>query len=244
MKKVIILGICMMLVITAITATAALNNPPSTPTIEGASSGTTGTEYEYRFCSSDPDGDDVYYCIDWGDGAGEICVGPFPSGTCITEKHTWTSDGTYQIKAKAQDSNQAESEYATLSVSMPKGKQVVATQNTDETTLEIAGIIGEFGGVTTLIENTGSADAENFFITISVKGGILNNVDILKECGGCGDCSTVIGIGEIKSESTLESGMFMGFGPLSIVVTARAANADLVTKETTGFILGPIVIIK
>ncbi len=122
MKKIIILGICMVLVIPVINATTALNSPPSTPTIEGTSSGTTGTEYEYQICSIDPDGDDISYCIDWGDGAGEVCIGPFPSGTCITEKHTWSSDGTYTIKVKAQDIHGAESDYATLTVSMPKNK--------------------------------------------------------------------------------------------------------------------------
>ena len=120
MKKAIILGICMMLMIPVISATIVLNNPPSTPTIDGPSSGTTGTEYEYQICSTDPDGDDITYCMDWGDGAGERCYGPFPSGTCVTEKHTWSSDGTYTIKVKARDINQAESDWATLEVKMPK----------------------------------------------------------------------------------------------------------------------------
>ena len=120
MKKIKILIICMMLVIPVITATASFNNPPNKPTIEGSSTGKAGTAYEYNICSDDPDGDEIYYCIDWGDGSGEICLGSFPSGTCITESYTWTSDGTYTIKVKARDINQAESDEATFSVSMPK----------------------------------------------------------------------------------------------------------------------------
>jgi len=116
-----------MLVIPVINATTMLNNPPSTPTIEGSSSGKTGTEYEYELCSSDPDGDDISYCIDWGDGAGEVCKGPFPSGTCVIEKHTWSSDGTYMIKVKAQDIYGAESDWATLEVSMPRNKTYINT---------------------------------------------------------------------------------------------------------------------
>jgi len=100
----------------------SINNPPSTPTIDGPSSGTTGVEYEFQICSTDPDGDDITYCMDWGDGAGEVCLGPFTSGTCLTEKHTWSSDGTYTIKVKARDINQAESDWATLEVKMPKSK--------------------------------------------------------------------------------------------------------------------------
>ena len=121
--------------------------------------------------------------------------------------------------------------------------QVVGSQNNDTTTLEIADISGVIGGVTTDIKNTGSATAENFFITISVKGGLLNRIDIIQECGGCGSCGTTITAGEIKSESTLESGSIMGFGPITVVVTAEADNADLVTKEVNGFVLGPFVLI-
>jgi hypothetical protein len=112
------------------------NNPPEKPTIEGPTSGKTGTAYDYYFCSSDPDGDDIYYCVDWGDGSGEVCLGPYPSNTCITVSHTWTSDGTYIIKVKARDSNQAESEWATLSVSMPKSKSIL-NMNRGEFTAEI-----------------------------------------------------------------------------------------------------------
>ena len=120
-KKTIIYAICMMLLIPAINIAAA-NSPPDIPTIEGETSGTSGTPYTYRFCTNDPDGDDIYYCVDWDDGTSEVCYGPFPSGTCIQETHTWTSDGTYNIKVKARDSNQAESDWATLTVQMPKTK--------------------------------------------------------------------------------------------------------------------------
>ena len=121
--------------------------------------------------------------------------------------------------------------------------QVAGSQNNDTTTLEISDIRGGIGGVTTDIKNTGSVDAESFLITLSVKGGLLNKIDILKECGGCGTCGITILPGEIKSESTLESGMIIGFGQIDIVVTAEAANADLVTAESTGFVLGPFVIV-
>lgn len=96
-----------------------LNNPPNTPTITGPQNGEVGTEYTYTFCATDPDGDDVFYCIDWGDGSGEICIGPYPSGTCVESSHIWAEQGTYLIKAKARDTNQAESGWGTLSVTMP-----------------------------------------------------------------------------------------------------------------------------
>ena len=129
-----------------------------------------------------------------------------------------------------------------ISIILLSSIQVVGNQN-NETTLEIINIRGGFGRVTADIENTGSVTAENFFITISVKGGLLNNIDILQECGGCGDCGTTIAVGQIKSESTLESGSIMGFGLIDIIVTAEADNADKVTRETNGFVIGPLVLI-
>jgi len=121
-KKAIILAICMMLVIPVATATAALNNPPDTPTIEGPTKGKSGVSYEYEICSSDPDGDDISYCIDWGEGSGEICKDPVPSETCILETHAFASKGTYTIKVKAQDGKGGESDYATLEVTISKGQ--------------------------------------------------------------------------------------------------------------------------
>jgi hypothetical protein len=122
MKKIKILILCMMLVIPVATANAVFNNPPEKPTIDGPPSGKAGTSYDYNFCSNDPDGDDIYYCVDWGDGSSEICVGPFPANTCVIESHTWSSDGTYTIRVKARDVYQAESDWATFSVTMPKNK--------------------------------------------------------------------------------------------------------------------------
>jgi hypothetical protein len=99
------------------------NNPPFTPDIAGETNGEAGVEYTYDFCSTDPDGDDIYYCIDWGDDSGEVCIGPYPSATCATAKHTWSEQGTYIIKAKARDIYDAESDWGTLAVTMPTNDQ-------------------------------------------------------------------------------------------------------------------------
>ena len=100
------------------------NSPPETPTIEGPTNGNAGTQYDYDLCSSDPDGDDIYYCIDWDDGSGEICIGPYPSGVCTIVSHTWDEQGTYAVKVKARDTHDAESDWATLSVTMPRNRAI------------------------------------------------------------------------------------------------------------------------
>lgn len=122
--------------------------------------------------------------------------------------------------------------------------QVVGNQNKDNTTFEITDIRGGIFGVTVDIKNTGDVIAENFTITLSVKGGLLNNIDLYHECSGCGSCGKTIPAGGIKSESTREAGLILGFGNIDVIVNAEAENADLVTKEVTGFVIGPFILIN
>ncbi len=98
------------------------NSPPETPEIDGPTSGKAGVEYNYTLSSTDPDGDDVFYCVDWGDDTGEVCMGPYASGEEVTVSHIWTEQDTYTIKVKAKDTYDAESDWATLEVSMPMNK--------------------------------------------------------------------------------------------------------------------------
>jgi hypothetical protein len=82
-----------------------------------------GKEYEYSFYSYDGfRGDDIFFYIVWGDGDVEEWLGPYVSGTEITLKHTWPSQNTYELKAKAKDIYGAESEWAKLQITMPKTK--------------------------------------------------------------------------------------------------------------------------
>ena len=97
-----------------------ISNTPTTPTIEGPTSGKKGTDYEYSFVATDPDGDDIYYCIEWGDDEEEL--GPNLSGEMVTVKHTWSEDGLYCLRVKAKDSNGLESGWGTLSVTMPRNR--------------------------------------------------------------------------------------------------------------------------
>jgi len=106
----------------AVTITSGENQPPSIPIITGPTSGMIKTSYNYILNSTDPDGDDIIYLIDWGDGDTDIASGE--SNEEVTLKHTWSSQGNYIIKAKAKDVHGAESDWATLEVSMPKNKLI------------------------------------------------------------------------------------------------------------------------
>ncbi len=96
-------------------------NPPNAPTINGPTSGIVGIGYNYIFNAVDPDGDQVRYIIEWGDNTSDTTAFS-PSGTDVTVSHTWSSRGTYFIKARAEDVNGLIGPESTLSVTMPTNK--------------------------------------------------------------------------------------------------------------------------
>ncbi|GEM_PF-1671085 len=97
------------------------NQAPPAPSIDGPNKGKPGVEYSYTFVTDDPDGDDVYYWILWGDGCPAVeWIGPYASGEVVTVKHTFTKKGTYTIGAKAKDTVGAEGEWGYLEVSIPR----------------------------------------------------------------------------------------------------------------------------
>jgi parallel beta-helix repeat protein len=103
---------------------AGENEPPTAPDIDGPGEGTAGESYDYSFETTDPDEDDVYYYIEWGDGETEEWIGPYASGDEIIVSHIWDEKGDYTIRAKAKDIHDLESDWGTLPVTMPKSKTV------------------------------------------------------------------------------------------------------------------------
>ncbi len=97
---------------------------PSAPTIDGPINGNIDTLYEYSFTSVDPDEDQVYYYIDWGDGTNTGWLGPFDSGHELIQSHIWEVKNHYLIKAKAKDINDLESGWSIFEISMPRNKEI------------------------------------------------------------------------------------------------------------------------
>jgi hypothetical protein len=99
------------------------NESPNAPTIEGKTSGTAGNSYPYTFTSTDPNGDQVSYYIKWGDGDVTDWTDFQASGPPgYSESHVWDEQDEYTIEAKAKDIYGAESDWATLTVTMPRGR--------------------------------------------------------------------------------------------------------------------------
>lgn len=98
------------------------NIPPDAPVINGPIYGKSGQKYSYVFITADPDGDDVYYQILWGDGTTENWIGPYPSDETIIVNHTWSEQGKYSIMARAKDVYGLIGDWSELEVTMPKNK--------------------------------------------------------------------------------------------------------------------------
>ena len=80
-----------------VTSTTEIISTPSTP--NGPASGAIGTSYTYTTGGSVSSlGHSVQYLFDWGDGTNS---GWLPVGT-TSASHSWTSVGTYTIKAQAR----------------------------------------------------------------------------------------------------------------------------------------------
>jgi hypothetical protein len=100
------------------------NQPPNKPAKpSGPTNGKAGEEHTYSSSTTDPDGDQIQYWFDWGNGENSGWIGPFDSGVETSASHIWNEKGNYEIKVKAKDIYGVESEWSDpLSISMPKNK--------------------------------------------------------------------------------------------------------------------------
>ena len=96
------------------------NQPPSVPVIQGSSTIKQGEYCWYNFTFNDPDGSPVYfYCQVFGVDS-DMSFGIYPDGEGIVNIYSyWEEKGEYIVKAKTIDPYGAESDWATLEVSVP-----------------------------------------------------------------------------------------------------------------------------
>ncbi len=127
-KKYVFYAIVSLLVaVTFISAAAAINltgndnNPPESPTIDGPTHVKVGVEYEWSFYSTDSDGDNITYYVDWGDVCGGAeWHGPYKSGEEVVLAHKYTAKNTLIINSMAVDEHGAESNMTYFEVTIPR----------------------------------------------------------------------------------------------------------------------------
>jgi len=104
------------------------NQPPTTPELSGPGQGKPQVQYNCTVKATDPENQDLFYFIDWGDGTNTGWIGPFSSSVLINLNHTYVSKGTYIIKAKVKDEMNAESEWGALEVKIPRIKPFASSR--------------------------------------------------------------------------------------------------------------------
>jgi hypothetical protein len=193
-----------------------LNNPPLQPTIpSGPTGGKINTDYLYATSTTDPESDALYYQWNWGSEMSDW-LGPYASGQVISTLHQWNQPGDYQVFVQAKDVKGAKSEFSpALTVHI-----VAAPQ------LAIESIAGGFG-VSARVKNVGIIDAPGVTWSFKLQGFVF----IGGEKSG-----TLIQMAPNETK-TITTGFVLGFGKITITVTA----AD-VEKTAVAFLLGPLVL--
>ena len=99
------------------------NNPPELPTIIGPTKGNPGIIYDYDFINCiDPDGDDMSYQVEWGDGG--VDEGFIESDGAFNLSHSWSEKGNYTIKARLIDQYGSEGDWAKLDVNLTRSRDL------------------------------------------------------------------------------------------------------------------------
>jgi len=200
------------------------NSPPEIPEQpDGPSEGITNIEYTFSSNTTDPEGDQIFYMFDWGDNTSSNWLGPYDSGVAGEASHTWTDLGEYNIKVKAKDVNDSESNW-----SIPLTVTIV-----EEPILNMGLITGGLFRVKAVIRNIGDTEATNVTWNMTLSGTIL----IGRESNG-----------EIPSipadgSATAISGLIMGFGKTTVTVTAEIPEGSD-TRSQGGTVLLFFIIIN
>jgi outer membrane protein assembly factor BamB len=92
-----------------------VGHPPAAPSEPmGITNGGYNSTYEFSATTTDPDTDSVAIHFSWGDGASSEWSSWVASGETITMSHSWSSPGTYQVKAQAKDKPGSTSDWSAV----------------------------------------------------------------------------------------------------------------------------------
>ena len=197
------------------------SEPPETPiTPTGIAQGVINNEYTFTTTTTDPEGDQIYYMWDWGDGTNTTWLGPYDSGADASASHIWTEAETYQLKVKAMDDYGQESDW-----SYPKTVYIV-----EKPIIELGNISGGMFKINAVIKNVGPVDAIKVNWSMTLTGGLILTG---KQRSG------IIPIITAFSEHTVTSDPILGLGNTVITVTI-----DSEIKEQNAFVFFFYISIK
>ncbi len=200
------------------------NGPPATPaTPDGPDNGATGVEYTFTTSTTDPEGEDVYYKFDWGDGTISGWFGPFASGATGDGSYIWTTAGIFEVRVKAKDVNGGESDWSDPhTIDIAEGP-----------IMEIKPLSTSFFKVKATVKNAGAVEATDVAWSITLDGGAF----IGKETTGT--IASIPAGGEVE----IQSGLVIGLGATAVTVTADVSPGVSDIREQSGTVLLFIIMI-
>lgn len=82
----------------------AADSPPFEPVVlDGPTNAGRGVDLKFETVAPDPEGDQVYYQWNWGDGNISDWLGPYAFGEHTETTHQWAENGSYNITVRAKD---------------------------------------------------------------------------------------------------------------------------------------------
>jgi subtilisin family serine protease len=99
------------------------NRNPDKPIISGPNTVKPKISIDYTFSCLDPDGHDVYFLINWGDGTYINYEGPYASGEEVTYSHAWGNLGDYMITTKTKDEFGLKSSQGNLKITISNTRE-------------------------------------------------------------------------------------------------------------------------
>jgi fimbrial isopeptide formation D2 family protein len=200
------------------------NHKPCPPIIGDNAEGQIGEEITFWVRGGDPDEDNVYYYIDWGDGTFSEWLGPYASGE-IQVTHKWTSAGEYKVKAKAKDTWDEEG---------PWGNELTVKIEGNAVDITIKHISR---GIKVTLKNNLETDINGVQWSIEVNKRIFGK-NLLDKNGTIETLTT-------GTQTTIHELTKFRFGLVSIKVTVVIApDIEPIVKTAKGLILGKFVFLR
>jgi hypothetical protein len=164
----------------------------------------------------DPEGDNIFYKFDFGDGVESPWIGPYESGDdkIVKEHHQWKAPGDYVVTVTAKDDPDGDGDPIDGTESAPS-----EPLNIHIDMLEINRITGGFG-ISAQIKNAGEMSKDVHW-TLELIGGTIPGFHINKFYEG-----DVEPLGPSESQTITASPIF-ALGNFDIKITAECAGESI-----------------
>jgi hypothetical protein len=104
------------------------NKPPGRLKISGPFLRRAEVDINYSFNVMDPNGDCLFFQINWGDGTIEKSISPLDAEVNLTLRHSWKKPGLYTISATAEDPFRERTNRATQKVLILSKKETLLSR--------------------------------------------------------------------------------------------------------------------